>query len=62
MLTTFDETSLILRVDWYFAETYLEGTLGFVANSLLFMKHTRGSRYILLRGGERICELNIISF
>lgn len=60
MLTAFDGASLILRVDWYFAETYLEGTLGFVANS--FMKHLRGSRYILLRGGEGTCELNIISF
>lgn len=53
MLTAFDGVSLILRVDWYFAETWLEGTLSFVANSLLFMKHLGGSRYILLRGGER---------
>lgn len=61
MLTAFDGASLILRVDWYFAETYLEGTLSFVANSLLVMKHLRGSKYIL-RGGEGHCELNIIRF
>lgn len=62
MMTAFDGPSLILRVDWYFVETYLEGTLGFVANSFLLMKHLRGSRYILLRRGVGTCELNIISF